>query len=354
VRQIERKSDAGSGKRTNRRLPPRLAGQKFSSFRRFFRQPMLVTATNFGRNSSKCPGISGSVNCDRDDFGILGDKKAKGPRASPALSLDRLKIAPDGFQLDSQQPIKMDFFKREMFFEVFPAGRIEFHKHLPLLHVDEHPARRHRPGALQSPCQFVRALSREAGQRVLRDVPWHLLSYFNAEFINIESCRSKKKQMARPAQGSQCRRSCPTVQVTDIEKPHRAILSVKGGNLTIECMKRYRAATIFAAILLFAMFAFASRAQDSGGMGTLAGVVLSQGKPVAGASVIMQTANGDGPRATKTNSQGRFFFPELIHGYYDVRAADKGRVSDWKHNVEVNVGKQTEVKLQLSSAQKKS
>lgn len=90
-------------------------------------------------------------------------------------------------------------------------------------------------------------------------------------------------------------------------------------------------------------------------MGTLAGVVLSaQGKPVAGASVMMQTATGGSPHATVTNSEGRFFFPELIHGYYDLRATHKGWVSDWKHNIEVNTGKQTEVKLQLRTAQKKS
>ena len=90
-------------------------------------------------------------------------------------------------------------------------------------------------------------------------------------------------------------------------------------------------------------------------MGTLAGVVLSaQGKPVVGASVTMQTATGGSPHATVTNSQGRFFFPQLIHGYYDLRATHKGWVSDWKHNIEVNTGKQTEIKLQLRTAQKKS
>lgn len=90
-------------------------------------------------------------------------------------------------------------------------------------------------------------------------------------------------------------------------------------------------------------------------MGTLAGVVLSaQGKPVVGASVTMQTATGGSPHATVTNSQGRFFFPQLIHGYYDLRATHKGWVSDWKHNIEVNTGKQTEIKLQLRTTQKKS
>jgi Carboxypeptidase regulatory-like domain len=109
------------------------------------------------------------------------------------------------------------------------------------------------------------------------------------------------------------------------------------------------------AVLVCAAWAIASSAQDSGGVGTLAGVVLSaQGKPVVGASVMMQTATGGSPHVTATNSQGRFFFPELTHGYYDLRATHKGWVSDWKHNIEVNTGKETEVKLQLKAAQKKS
>lgn len=109
-----------------------------------------------------------------------------------------------------------------------------------------------------------------------------------------------------------------------------------------------------AVILIFGWLALGLPAQDTGGMGTLAGVVLSaQGRPVPGASVTMQTATGGSPHATLTNSQGRFFFPELVHGYYDLRATHKGWVSDWKHNIEVNTGRETEVRLQLRTAQKK-
>jgi ABC-type Fe3+ transport system substrate-binding protein len=108
-----------------------------------------------------------------------------------------------------------------------------------------------------------------------------------------------------------------------------------------------------ATILLFAAFAIATGAQDAGGMGTLAGVVLNaQGKPVSGASVVLQTADGGNPEATTTNSQGRFFFAELTHGYYNVRATHQGWVSIWKHNVEVATGKQTDIRLQLSTQKK--
>jgi hypothetical protein len=107
------------------------------------------------------------------------------------------------------------------------------------------------------------------------------------------------------------------------------------------------------AVLLLATTAFVAAGQETGGMGTLAGVVLNaQRKPVAGATVTMQSATGGNPHATKTNSQGRFFFPELIHGYYDLRATHNGLVSEWKHIIEVSVGKQTEVELQLRSPQK--
>ncbi len=52
--------------------------------------------------------------------------------------------------------------------------------------------------------------------------------------------------------------------------------------------------------------------------------------------------------ATRTNAQGRFFFSELPHGLYDVRAYHNGMASEWKHNVTVETGKQIEVALQLT------
>jgi hypothetical protein len=98
--------------------------------------------------------------------------------------------------------------------------------------------------------------------------------------------------------------------------------------------------------------ALAAFGQD-GGMGTLGGTVLSaSGKPVSGARVIMQTSAGASPDATITNAHGRFFFPQLPHGYYDVRASFSGKESDWKHNVEVQTGKETDVILRLSHGRK--
>jgi len=104
-----------------------------------------------------------------------------------------------------------------------------------------------------------------------------------------------------------------------------------------------------AIFLLVAILALAVAA-DTKGLGTLAGTVVGpSGKVVAGARVTSQGADGTKPQSTLTNSEGRFFFPELQNGYYDVRAYHSGAWTSWKHNVEVKTGKQTEVKLQLPS-----
>lgn len=85
------------------------------------------------------------------------------------------------------------------------------------------------------------------------------------------------------------------------------------------------------------------------GLGTLAGTVVdANGRPVEGASVIMQSATGNMPYATTTNSHGRFFFPRLPGGYYDVRATTRSRASAWKHNLKVRTGRQTDVLLRLT------
>lgn len=96
-------------------------------------------------------------------------------------------------------------------------------------------------------------------------------------------------------------------------------------------------------------------AADIKGLGTLAGTVVGvNGKPITDARVTSQGADGTMPQSTTTNAEGRFFFPELKNGYYDVRAYHNGLWSDWKHNIEVKTGKQTEVKLQLPAQPKKS
>ena len=84
------------------------------------------------------------------------------------------------------------------------------------------------------------------------------------------------------------------------------------------------------------------------GLGTAAGQVLgSNGKAVAGARITLQAAEGRRLQTTDTNSQGRFWFASLPEGQYNVRASYEGRVSEWRPNVWVAPGEQTDVVLHL-------
>jgi carboxypeptidase family protein len=84
------------------------------------------------------------------------------------------------------------------------------------------------------------------------------------------------------------------------------------------------------------------------GLGTVGGQVLDlKGKLVANAHVTLQASDGGQLQTTQTNTQGRFWFPFLPEGQYSVRASDQGRVSEWRQNVWVSPGHQTDVILHL-------
>jgi len=86
------------------------------------------------------------------------------------------------------------------------------------------------------------------------------------------------------------------------------------------------------------------------GVGTVAGQVLgTDGKPVAGARVTLQAAEGHHVETAETNQQGRFWFASLPEGQYGVRASYEGRVSEWRQNVWVAPGEQTNVVLHLQA-----
>jgi len=88
-------------------------------------------------------------------------------------------------------------------------------------------------------------------------------------------------------------------------------------------------------------------------LGTLEGTVIdSHGNPVAGASVFVQTSDGQHPHATKTDSQGRFEFERYSPGQYDLRASYLSVFTDWHKRVIVRAGKATHVTLQLPAAVK--
>ena len=85
-------------------------------------------------------------------------------------------------------------------------------------------------------------------------------------------------------------------------------------------------------------------------LGTIGGQVFNpSGFAVSGARVTLQTADGKSPQTTVTNDQGRFWFPMLDVGMYDVRAASEGHSSEWRQNVGVRIGRQTTITLHLPS-----
>jgi hypothetical protein len=86
-------------------------------------------------------------------------------------------------------------------------------------------------------------------------------------------------------------------------------------------------------------------------IGTIAGTVLdSHGKPVADATVTMQTSYGQSPCATHTDAKGHFEFARYETGQYDLRAYWHGMFSDWMKRISIRSGKTTEITLRLPPA----
>jgi Carboxypeptidase regulatory-like domain len=107
--------------------------------------------------------------------------------------------------------------------------------------------------------------------------------------------------------------------------------------------------------LSFALLALAaampsSAAPQRSTLGTMEGQVFSTtGFAVEGALVMVQASDGRDPHTTVTNAQGRFRFPMLPTGLYDVRATAHGHSSEWRQNVGVRAGRQTDVALHLQT-----
>jgi protocatechuate 3,4-dioxygenase beta subunit len=110
---------------------------------------------------------------------------------------------------------------------------------------------------------------------------------------------------------------------------------------------------LITAVFATMIFALAAHAQFAGGLGTLSGSVLDeQGKPVADASVTIQTSDGLRPHATHTDSTGHFEFTRFEAGQYDVRAYSNKVFSDWSKRVVIRPKKTTEITLRLSPTAK--
>jgi protocatechuate 3,4-dioxygenase beta subunit len=85
--------------------------------------------------------------------------------------------------------------------------------------------------------------------------------------------------------------------------------------------------------------------------GTLEGTVIdSQGKTLPGATVTIQTSDGQHPHATRTDAKGRFEFARFETGQYDLRAYYKGSYSDWAKRVTIRSKKSTPITLRIGGA----
>jgi Carboxypeptidase regulatory-like domain len=83
--------------------------------------------------------------------------------------------------------------------------------------------------------------------------------------------------------------------------------------------------------------------------GNLGGTVLdAQGKPVAGASVVIQTSDGEHPHATRTDGRGHFEFARFATGQYDLRAEFRGANSRWVQRVLIRSHRTTKITLRLT------
>ncbi len=85
-------------------------------------------------------------------------------------------------------------------------------------------------------------------------------------------------------------------------------------------------------------------------MGTLEGTVVdAQGNIIGGATVTIQTSDGQHPHVTRTDGSGHFSFSRFAAGQYDLRAYSKGAYSDWVKRVAIRSRKPTQITLRIVS-----
>jgi protocatechuate 3,4-dioxygenase beta subunit len=114
-------------------------------------------------------------------------------------------------------------------------------------------------------------------------------------------------------------------------------------------MKMRKTILVAAGLLILAAMIFAVTARSqSVPIGTLEGTVLdAHGKPVADASVTIQTSDGLHPHATHTDANGHFEFTRWKAGEYDVRAYGNGLFSEWNKHIMIRSKKATKITLRL-------
>jgi hypothetical protein len=111
--------------------------------------------------------------------------------------------------------------------------------------------------------------------------------------------------------------------------------------------------TAIAATLVISCLALTAAAQQRMAVpvGTLKGIVVdTHNKPVANASVTIQTSDGLHPHATHTDETGHFQFARWETGQYDLRAYSNGVFSEWQKRIMIHSKKPTEITLRLPAA----
>jgi hypothetical protein len=81
-----------------------------------------------------------------------------------------------GLKLDAKQPIEVKLSGSEPIFQFIASRRVEFGEHFPFLHVKDNAPRGDGLSAKQAFGEFLGTLTRQTGQRVLRNVTGHLVS----------------------------------------------------------------------------------------------------------------------------------------------------------------------------------
>jgi Carboxypeptidase regulatory-like domain len=106
-------------------------------------------------------------------------------------------------------------------------------------------------------------------------------------------------------------------------------------------------------LIISAVLAIALAGNAKVSVGTIEGTVVdAHDQPVAGASVTIQTSDGQHPHATHTDASGHFQFARFATGQYDLRAYFKGAYSDWDKRVPLSSHKPTEITLRIASTSK--
>ena len=107
--------------------------------------------------------------------------------------------------------------------------------------------------------------------------------------------------------------------------------------------------TASVALVVLTALAIAAAGNAKVSVGTIEGNVIdAHGQPVAGASVTIQTSDGQHPHATHTDATGHFEFTRFETGQYDLRAYFKGAYSDWAKRVPLRSHKSTEITLRIT------